>query len=122
MATAKKAPRLRSSGSGRRKGGRGTVILVLVMIGVVAGWYWREPLFGYARTGAAFGAHTACSCRFIAGRELGDCKKDFEPGMEIVFLSEDEDDRTVTARVPLLASETARYSPARGCVLDSWKE
>lgn len=121
MATAKKAPRL-SSGPRRRRSGWGTLVLLTLMVAVVAGWYWREPLFGYARTGAAFGAHTACSCRFIGGRELGDCKKDFEPGMEIVFLTEDEDERTVTARVPLLASETARYSPAAGCVLDSWME
>ncbi|MGC1269289.1 MAG: hypothetical protein WA842_01690 [Croceibacterium sp.] len=121
MATAKK----RVSGSPARTGARWgwrSLAVIAAMVVIVAGWYWRVPIFGYANTGAAVGAHSACSCRYIAGRSLGDCKKDFEPGMELVFLSDDEDERAVTARVPLLASETARYSPGRGCVLDPWKE
>lgn len=96
--------------------------MVLLLIGSVAFWYWREPLVGEARAGAAYGAHTACSCRYIGGRELGDCRKDFVAGMGLVFLSEDEGDRSVTARVPLLASETARYSEGRGCLLEPWTD
>ena len=69
----------------------------------------------------AFGARTACACRYIAGRSLGDCKKDFEPGMQVVFLRDDAEDRSVTAYVPLLASETARFKPGYGCLLDPWK-
>ncbi|MEO6041420.1 MAG: hypothetical protein ABIP41_05930 [Croceibacterium sp.] len=92
----------------------------LAMLLIAAGVLLREPIRGYARTAAAFGARTACSCRFIAGRSLGDCEKDFEPGMEAVFVSEDTDDRSVTARVPLIASDTARFLPGYGCVLDRW--
>ena len=119
MATAKKHA---SRNGGHRTGGWGwrSLLLVALLGAAVAGWYWRVPIGGYSATGAAVGAHSACSCRYIAGRSLGDCKKDFEPGMELVFLSDDEDERAVTARVPLLASETARYSPGKGCVLDSW--
>ena len=73
----------------------------------LAGVLFHEPLAAFARTGAAFGARTACSCRYIAGRSLSDCKKDFEPGMAAVFVSDDPDTRTVTARVPLIASDRA---------------
>lgn len=119
MATVKRS---RSTGPSRRRRFSRSSLVVLLLIAFVAAWYWREPLFGYARAGTAFGAHSACSCRYIGGRDLADCKKDFEPGMEFVFLSEDEDDRSVTARVPLLASETARYSEGRGCLLDRWND
>lgn len=96
--------------------------IVVVLALAVLGWFFRAPLYGYAETGAAVGARIACSCRYVAGRSLEDCKKDFEPKMEIVFLSEDEDSRSVTGYVPLIASETARYRKGYGCVLDPWRE
>lgn len=98
------------------------VLLALCVLAGVLGWYYREPIAGYTQAGAAFGARTACSCRYVAGRDLGDCKKDFEPGMELVFLGDNAETRSVTARVPLLASATARYREGFGCVLDPWKE
>lgn len=123
MATVKRGRNTarRIGASGRRRISRSSLVVVL-LLAFVAAWYWREPMFGYARAGTAFGAHTACSCRHIGGRELSDCAKDFEPGMEFVFLSEDEDERSVTAWVPLLASETAHYSEGRGCLLDKWDD
>ena len=96
--------------------------LALVAMIVVAGVFLHAPIAAYARTGAAFGARTACACRFIAGRSLNDCRKDFEPGMAAVFLSEDDSERSVTARVPLIASDTARIIPGYGCVLDPWQD
>lgn len=98
------------------------VLLALVVLAAAFGWLYREPIMGYSETGAAFGARTACSCRYLAGRGLDDCKKDFEPGMEAVFVSEDEEEKSVTAWVPLLASETARYREGYGCVLEPWDE
>ena len=99
-----------------------SVLLALVVLAGALGWYYRQPIAGYTTIGTAYGARTACSCRYIAGRDLGDCEKDFEPGMELVFLSEDEEEKSVTARVPLLASATARYREGFGCVLDPWKD
>lgn len=95
-------------------------LLVLVLLGGAAGWYYRAPVAGLATTGAAFGARTACSCRYVAGRSLDDCEKDFEPGMEVVFLSDDPEAQSVTARVPLLASATAQYREGFGCLLEPW--
>jgi len=98
------------------------IALVLVVALAVLGWLYREPLYGYAETGAAVGARNTCACRYIAGRSLKDCKKDFEPKMEAVFLSDDEDAKSVTGYVPLIASETATYRRGYGCVLEPWDE
>lgn len=98
------------------------VALVLLLAVVVLAWFYRTPIQGYAGTGAAVAARTTCSCRYVAGRGLEDCEKDFEPGMEVVFLSENEEARSVTAYVPLVASETAHFREGYGCVLEPWDE
>lgn len=93
----------------------------LALIAALLGLFW-QPLNGFARVGAAYGARVACSCRYLGGRALGDCRKDFEPGMELVMLSEDAGAKSVTARFPLLASETARLHKGEGCRLDRWPD
>lgn len=116
MATAKQT----ASTPPRRRINRLVLALVLAGAALLA-WFWG-PLNGYARIGAAYGARVACSCRFEGGRVLGDCRKDFEPGMELVMLSEDAKARSVTARFPLLARETATYREGEGCRLEAWHE
>jgi hypothetical protein len=95
--------------------------LGLGLIAALLALFW-QPLNGYAQVGAAYGARVACSCRFLGGRPLGDCRKDFEPGMELVMLSEDSAAKSVTASFPLLASETARLHKGDGCRLDRWRD
>ncbi len=73
-----------------------------------------------AVAGAAFGARMACSCRYIGGRDLNDCRKDFVPGMAMIRLSEDRDAQSITASFPLLASQTATYRQGPGCLLQPW--
>ena len=114
MATVKPNPVTRSPW--RRR----VLLLGLVLIAALFAVFWK-PLNGYAQTGAAYGARVACSCRFVGGRELSDCKKDFEPGMELVSLSEDAQARSVTASFPLLASQTATYHDGPGCMLEPWQ-
>lgn len=90
-------------------------IIVLLMISYVI---WQLPTWNaLAETGSAYGARIGCSCRFVQRREAGLCESDFEPGMEMVSLSIDEDAKTATASVPLLASRTARFAGASGCLL-----
>lgn len=110
----------RSSYSGKRRVWPRLVVALAVLAGAL-GWVYRAPIEGYTTIGAAFGARTACSCRYVAGRSLEDCERDFEPGMDLVFLSDDPETRSVTARVPLIASDTARYRPGYGCILDPWR-
>ncbi|MBC2664492.1 hypothetical protein H7F51_03045 [Novosphingobium flavum] len=92
-------------------------LLAALLVGAL---YW-VPLRQTALAGSAFGARIACSCRYVAGRALSDCRGDFEPGMAMVMLSEDEDARAVTARVPFFASQTATFREGQGCVLEPWR-
>jgi hypothetical protein len=93
--------------------------LVLAVLLAALVWFWK-PLNGYAIAGASYGARIACSCRYLGGRSLDDCRKDFEPGMELVMLSEDSAAKSVTARFPLLARQTATYRDGEGCRLEPW--
>lgn len=97
--------------------------MVLVGLLVLGTGYWlfRDSLHEQAVAGTAFGARTVCSCRYVGGREMASCKADFEPGMDVVFISEDEEEQEITAWVPLLASQSARLVPGFGCVLDGWQ-
>ena len=100
---------------------RKALFWLLLAAAVVLAWYWK-PLNSYAVTGASFGARVVCSCRYAGGRDLSDCKKDFEPGLALIMLSEDEDTRSVTARFPLLSSQTATWHDVPGCVLEPWED
>lgn len=122
MATAKPVRRTtaRNPATGRRFGWP-RIVLGLGLIAAVVAWFYRDSVMAQATAGTAYGARVACSCRFIGGRELGDCEKDFEPGMGLVSLSEDEAAKSVTASVPLLASQTATYREGYGCVLEKWE-
>ena len=91
----------------------------LAILVALAAWFHR-PIIGSARTAAAFGAHITCSCRYIEGRSSADCRKDFEEGMGAVMISDDPDQRSVTARVPLLSSQTATFRDGQGCVPEPW--
>jgi hypothetical protein len=71
---------------------------------------------GQARLGASYGAHVACSCRYIEGRSLASCETDFEPGMELVSLFDDPQNKRVTASVPFLAKAVAERRGDFGCV------
>lgn len=68
--------------------------------------------------GVGYGAHVVCSCRYIGGRDLNSCYADYEPGMELIQMRDDEDEKRVTASVPLLASRSAQFREGLGCVLE----
>jgi len=83
----------------------------LLAIGSAAG------LKAQAEAGSAYGARVGCSCRYVEGRDIGNCERDFVPGMALVSLSDDPETRTVTASVPLLGSASARYVGVSGCLM-----
>lgn len=87
------------------------VLAALVLAGGVYAWR-QKPLL---ELGVGYGARVACGCRYMGKRSLADCHKDFEPGMELIQLSEDPARKSVRASVPLIASRTVRYDPVLGC-------
>jgi hypothetical protein len=94
--------------------------LGIALILGVSVWFYRTPIYRDAELATAYGARVGCACRYIGGREIGDCERDFEPGMEVVFLSENSRDKSVTATIPLVSSATASWSEGPGCVLEKW--
>lgn len=116
MATAK--PMMRTAP--RRRWRKAVLVLAIAAVLLLA-WFWR-PLRANAVTAAAYGARVACSCRHIGGRSLEDCRKDFEPGMGPVSLSEDAEAKSVTARYLLLSKQTATFRPGQGCMLEPWQD
>ncbi|WP_230292250.1 hypothetical protein [Croceicoccus sp. Ery5] len=94
---------------------------VAVLTGfAAAAFVWGPGMAAEARAGTDFGARIACSCHYVAGRPIDQCRADFEPGMTMVRLSVDEEAQEVTASVPMLASTRARYREGWGCVLEQW--
>lgn len=75
-----------------------------------------------ARLGASYGAHVTCSCRYIEGRSLASCEKDFEDGMEMVSVSDDPENKRITASVPFLAEAVAERRGEFGCIQLNQKE
>lgn len=99
---------------------RAALLLAALAVAALA-WFW-QPLNSFAVTGASYAARVGCSCRFVGGRDLSDCRKDFESGMELITLSADYSEKSVTARFPLLATQTATYREGEGCRLQAWTE
>ncbi|MCB2050329.1 MAG: hypothetical protein KDE63_02760 [Novosphingobium sp.] len=124
MATAKK-PSGAKKRSGRRKWSlRAALVVGLVLVAAIVAVVYGRPIQREAALAAAYSARVGCSCRFVSGRPLGECRAalDVEDGSSFVMLSEDEDDRSVTARVPVLASDRATYRPGWGCILDRYND
>lgn len=118
MATGKTHPQGK-----RRPALRGRHLVAGIGIAAVAlGWQAGPELLARVQAGTAYGARIACSCRHAGGRDLADCRKDFEPGMELVMLSEDEKAKSVTASVPLIARQTATWHEGYGCLLEPWRD
>ena len=75
-----------------------------------------------AKLGVSYASHIACSCRYIEGRPLDACYKDFEPGMGMVSLADDPKAKRVTASVPFLARAMAERRGDFGCLQLNDKE
>ena len=116
MATAKNKPP-------RSKGRIALYVLMLFLLILIAVLLYNFAFIkGQLNVGTSYGARVACSCHYIGGRSLEDCEKDFEPGMEVIGLSLDDEKKRVTASAPLLASATAEFREGWGCVMLTEKE
>ena len=84
-------------------------------------WLYGPTLVREAHTATAYAARVGCSCRYVAGRPLQSCRRDFVARMGLVTLGEDAAARSVTARYALLAPTTATYRDGAGCILEAWR-
>ena len=107
---------------GRPSRWKGRLILWgLLLAAALLAWFWK-PLHAHAMALAAQSARTACSCHFVAGRDMVSCRRDLPRGLNPVFLTEDGEAQSVTAWVPLLSSQAATYHEGQGCVLERWQD
>ena len=91
----------------------GAAVLLVLLAG--AGLWYVHARKPQLELGVGYGARVACACRYIDGRDLQACYKDFEPGMEVITLHDDPATRTVTASVPLIASRSVKFDSLLGC-------
>lgn len=119
MATATSQPTRMplSLGQKIRYGAYATLALILLWL-----VFNFSDIKGQAKLGVAYGAHVACSCRYIEGRPLASCYTDFEPGMGMVSLTDDPEHKRVRASVPMLASAVAERRGDFGCLQLNEKE
>ena len=116
MATAK-------SKSGPNKGRIALYILALFLLVLIAVLFFNWNFIrGQLDVGTSYGARVACSCHYVGGRDIEDCEKDFEPGMELIGLSVDDEKKRITASVPLIEAATAEFREGWGCVMLSDEE
>lgn len=95
--------------------------LVVLAGAALALWLYVRALQPQLELGVGYGARVACSCRYIGHRSLASCRKDFEPGMEPIRLSDDPATKTITAWVPLIASRSVRFDPLLGCQPEAYR-
>lgn len=94
----------------------GTIIVLLILL--IAAVVYAMRMKPTIELGVGYGAHVVCSCRYIGGRDMQSCYNDYEPGMEMISVSDDEENKRITASVPLLASRSAQFREGLGCVLE----
>lgn len=94
------------------------IVTAVLVVGLVVALR-AGPVGARAEVAVGYGARTACACRYLGLRSLASCRTDFEPGMEMVRLSEDPVEKRITAAVPLIAARSARFEPEYGCALEN---
>jgi hypothetical protein len=87
---------------------------LLILVLIIA--FNFAAIKGNAQLGTAYAAHVNCSCRYIEGRDMESCATDAEAGMAFVSVSDDPEDKRVSASVPFLAKAVAEQRGEFGCI------
>ena len=97
------------------------VAILLLLAGALVSVFFGTAIAGFGKTGTGYAAKATCSCRYVAGRDMNSCSDDLPADMWAVWLSDDEDARSVSASVPLVSTTSATYRDGYGCVLEEWE-
>ncbi len=75
------------------------ILLGIIVVAGAGGWaaLKHSRLGRRADLASGYVAHVVCSCRYVGNRDLKSCATDFEPGMEIVKMSDDPAAKRITA-------------------------
>lgn len=88
-------------------------LLLLVLVAVVAGYWYERPLL---LTGTGYAAHNACAVDHLAGRD--DPATDLPPNPLVPYLRDSSDADSVKGSIlGALAAQRAWYTPGFGCTL-----
>lgn len=91
------------------------VVLILVVLAGIGGYWYERPLL---RTGTGYAAHNACALTFIARRTHPET--DLPPNPLVPYLSTSLDEGAKIARTSIkgvLAGQEAAFSPETGCTV-----
>ena len=73
--------------------------VLLLGIAIIALFAVKHSATGRrAELATGYIAHVVCSCRYVGNRDMASCKTDFEPGTEIVDVTDDS--KPVPERAP----------------------
>ncbi|HQR28208.1 MAG TPA: serine hydrolase [Nocardioides sp.] len=89
-------------------------LLLLVVVALVAGYWYERPLL---LTGTGYAAHNACAVEHVAGRD--DPEDDLPPNPLVPYLRTKDvgDDGVQASILGVFAKQTAWYTPGFGCTL-----
>src|SRR3954462_10426621 len=89
-------------------------LVVLLVVAVVAGYWYERPLL---RTGTGYAAHNACAVTDLAGRDNPEDDLPDNPLVPYLRSREIGDDQVRASLLGLLSRQTAWYTPGFGCTL-----
>lgn len=89
------------------------IAIPLVLIALVAAYWWQRPLL---LTGTGYAAHNACAVGEISGRD--DAERDLPPNPLVPYLRVSHDDGEATGSLlGVLSRQRAWYAEGFGCTL-----
>jgi len=92
-----------------------TGLLVLVVVGAVAGYFYEKPLL---RTATGYASHSTCSVHFVAGREDAEADLPPKPIRPYITGYVNQAGRSSAAAVLwVLAKQHAYFTPGFGCTV-----
>ncbi len=102
-----------------RLGKIATGVGVVLVSGLGLGFFrWYLPTRQAVDIGAGMLAKQVCSCIYVAGREVADCRADLFQAMDPIQLEVLRDEGRVRAWIPTLGERTAIHREGLGCTLE----
>lgn len=92
------------------------VVVIIALLGGGAWQFWLKDQVAFGKLATAYGAKMACSCRFVAEREMESCKTDFTVDVSPFTFTEFDAGVEVSVLNGLVASR-AEYTPGLGCTV-----